>query len=201
MPKYQTELDRLIQEQHKNIHEIMLRDGLYTLAENVIKNGIEPYKDKIYAKDIIPEKRAFFFFYVINKAVYHKKFKFAAELHRNFIQEVVKVKYIHMLRPFILISARSEKGAYSYAAEVTIDELKKQIEKCEDPETKTLLENIYKDLTELYYRNLDALKSSWEFYSYIELKNNVIKKSLYALVFVVVVVLAWFIGTHIRLFF
>ncbi len=201
MKKYKTELERIIQEQHKKIHEIMLRDGLYKLADNVVKNGIEPYKDKIYLKEMIPEERAFFFFYLINKAVYYKKFKFAAEMHRNFIQEVVKVKYINILRPFILISARAEKGAYSYAAEITIDELKKQIEKCEDPATKELLIDIYNELTTLYQKNLDALKSSWNYYKFLELKDNLIKKFLYVLALGAVVVLAWLIGTHIKIFF
>lgn len=201
MTLYRNRLDEVLEKDFKPIAKFVRKHKLDKLAVQVIKNGIEPYQERIYGNEFTQLERAFFFLYTISKAITMGKYTFAAELHKNFVQELVKVKNIKIVRNPILASADPNVGSFSYATEVTIQELKNQIDLCDDPEYKEELRKLLVELIELFESNKISLYANWDRDRYIEQsldKLNYIKEiNIFICKIAVVVILAWIVARYI----
>ncbi len=198
--KYKTEFIQKLKIEFKDIVKFMVKTGMDKLAENVLEKGLEPYRKEI--EEMKQDQRAFFFYYLIHISIANKKYKFAAELHRNFVREAIKMNTIKLLRPFILASAKSNIGSYSYATEMTIEELKKQIDKCENEKFKQELKDLYDKLVEMYNVNKKGLYSNYMIYqTEEELKETIdyfLDKIIFLLKFCVCCMLVWLFLNLIR---
>ncbi len=196
MFRRKSKFQSILESRFKHLKSYIRNNGLEGLVDSIVADGLEAHIKDIYEGKLgDSEERAFFFYYAMNQVMVQYKFRLGAEMHRNFIIEMVKCGNFESLPVFLSVAAKPKAGAFSYAAEICIDELKKQIQECEDPGNRASLEATLSGFTAAYEGNKKELQENWDYLQTLEeyaaLKAWFFKAALHVLASAVVIAAAW----------